>query len=430
MSTEQEWVTKPLGEVIRDMADGGTPDTNRREYFGGPIPWVVIQDIRKEILASRTTLTHLGLHSCSAKLWPVGSVILSTGATIGEVGMAMVPLATKQGIHGIVCADELASIFLYYKLQTLRNFLNANAQGSTIREVRAPFLRTISISFPRSLNEQIKIAEILSSVDRAVEQTETLIAKQQRIKTGLTQDLLTRGIDEHGNLRSEETHAFKGSPLGKIPVEWDAMELRSCLSYLSYGFTNPMPEAIDGPYMITAANISNGLIQYDSCRRTTAEAFKTLLTNKSRPQIGDILITKDGTLGRLAIVDRAPLCINQSVAVMRAREGADHSYLKMLLESAAYQRRIMKEAGGSTIKHIYISKIDKLMIALPRERAEQEAIKERLSSQVSLLHQLEAVLHNLVRIKTGLMQDLLTGKRRVIPLLASESNPEKIYAQY
>lgn len=73
--------------------------------------------------------------------------------------------------------------------------------------------------------EQAKIAEILSTVDRAIEKTEALIAKQQRIKTGLMQDLLTRGIDEHGNLRSEKTHQFKDSPLGRIPVEWEVRRL-------------------------------------------------------------------------------------------------------------------------------------------------------------------------------------------------------------
>jgi type I restriction enzyme S subunit len=140
---------------------------------------------------------------------------------------------------------------------------------------------------------------VLSTVDRAIEQTEALIAKQQRIKTGLMQDRLTRGIDEHGNLRSEVTHEFKDSPLGRIPVEWKINELRSHLSYLSYGFTNPMPSAKDGPYMVTAANISNGIIQYDGCRRATEVAYKQLLTKKSRPEIGDILITKDGTLGRI-----------------------------------------------------------------------------------------------------------------------------------
>ena len=88
---------------------------------------------------------------------------------------------------------------------------------------------------PAKAAEQCKIAEVLSTVDRAIKRTETLIAKQLRIKTGLMQDLLTRGIDEHGNLRSEQTHEFKDSPLGRIPMEWDAMPLGSCGQWFSGG---------------------------------------------------------------------------------------------------------------------------------------------------------------------------------------------------
>jgi len=110
------WTTKQLGSVIKDIRDGGTPNTNKQEYFGGSIPWVVIQDIRKSISTTKTTLTSLGLASCSATLWPAGSIILSTGATIGDVGIAEVPVATKQGIHGIVCKEELSSQYLYPEL--------------------------------------------------------------------------------------------------------------------------------------------------------------------------------------------------------------------------------------------------------------------------------------------------------------------------
>ena len=83
------------------------------------------------------------------------------------------------------------------------------------------FIEQLPIPTATAKPEQTKIAEILSTVDQAIEQTEALIAKQQRIKTGIMQDLLTRGIDEHGNLRSEQTHRFKDSPLGRIPMEWE-----------------------------------------------------------------------------------------------------------------------------------------------------------------------------------------------------------------
>jgi type I restriction enzyme, S subunit len=90
--------------------------------------------------------------------------------------------------------------------------------GGTRSKLNQGRLRTITIALPEPEKGQIQIATILSTIDTAIEQTEALIAKQQRIKTGLMQDLLTRGIDEHGNIRSEATHDFKDSPLGKIPA--------------------------------------------------------------------------------------------------------------------------------------------------------------------------------------------------------------------
>ena len=74
-------------------------------------------------------------------------------------------------------------------------------------------------------------------MDRAIEQTEALIAKQQRIKTGLMQDLLTRGIDEHDNIRSEQTHQFKDSPLGRIPMEWDDPLIENIAVHVGSGVT-------------------------------------------------------------------------------------------------------------------------------------------------------------------------------------------------
>ena len=120
---------------------------------------------------------------------------------------------------------------------------------------------------PTSKPEQTKIAEILSTVDRAIEQTEALIAKQQRIKTGLMQDLLTRGIDEHGNLRSEQTHKFKDSPLGRIPVEWDAKELGTVAfvtKLAGFEFTNYFDYRLGGDhYCAAGAQHKKRTIRFD-----------------------------------------------------------------------------------------------------------------------------------------------------------------------
>ena len=118
--------------------------------------------------------------------------------------------------------DRITQGYLYYSLLSDSGQAQIRLQisGSAQPGLKTGFTKGVTVEFPTDIREQSMIVRVLSTVDRAIEQTETLIAKYQRIKTGLMQDLLTRGIDEHGNLRSEQTHEFKDSPLGRIPVEW------------------------------------------------------------------------------------------------------------------------------------------------------------------------------------------------------------------
>ena len=107
----------------------------------------------------------------------------------------------------------------------------------------------------------------------------------------------------------------------ELTTKWNASELplSDFLDDITYGFTNPMPDSDVGPWKITAKDVVNGHVNFETARKTTQEAYD-LLTAKSKPIIGDVLLTKDGTLGRTAIVEDEDLCVNQSVAVLRCNE--------------------------------------------------------------------------------------------------------------
>jgi type I restriction enzyme S subunit len=156
---------------------------------------------------------------------------------------------------------------------------------------------------------------------------------------------------------------YKHSEVGVIPDDWELAPLESFTSFISYGFTNPMPTSNAGIYMITAKDINLGKTQFDTARRTTEDAFRKLLTAKSRPQENDLLLTKDGTLGRLALVGDKIICVNQSVAILRPNSTLVPQFFKVLLESPVYQTRMVEDAGGSTIKHIYITVVSRMPLA-------------------------------------------------------------------
>lgn len=150
-----------------------------------------------------------------------------------------------------------------------------------------------------------------------------------------------------------------------LPADWTTTTLGRCLVRSTYGFTNPMPSVEDGPFLITANDIADNQIMYATARHTSENAFASAISDKSRPLSGDVLVTKDGSLGRVALADGERMCINQSVALLRPRPILDSRYLVALLRSEPYQQLMGFHAGGTTIKHIYISRIVKMPIPLP-----------------------------------------------------------------
>lgn len=185
-----EWEEVNLGELIEQWSDGGTPPRNNKNYFGGEINWVVIDDIKRYIVSTNETLTSDGLKKSGSKLWEEGTVILSTGASIGEVGIAKKKMATKQGITGIRVGQRLYNEFLRYWLIKNKKTLIRFSQGSSIKEIRTQTLSNLKISLP-SLEEQKEISKVLIYLDDSIELLKNELEHLKLQKKGLMQLLLT-----------------------------------------------------------------------------------------------------------------------------------------------------------------------------------------------------------------------------------------------
>jgi len=190
---------------------------------------------------------------------------------------------------------------------------------------------------------------------------------------------------------------FFDTEIGRIHKDWDYSELENYFDLITYGFTNPMPDSTEGPYKITAKDIHGGKIQFSTARKTTDDAYENLITDKSRPLPNDILITKDGSIGRLAIVDNRKICISQSVAVIRPNSKIIPLYLKYLLESPKYQQIISRDATGSVMKHIYITKINKMKIGVPNLKVQESIVEaiDSIQSKIDLLHRQNQTLEQM-----------------------------------
>lgn len=323
--------------------------------------------------------------------------------------------ALNQHLFRVVEKEGVDKIFLKQFIEHYLPELTKASHGSTMQHITRKELDKFIAPFPSSKPEQTKIAEILSTADRAIEQTEALIAKQQRIKTGLMQDLLTRGIDEHGNLRTEQTHKFKDSPLGRIPAEWEVKtfaDITPADAPIGYGIVQP------GAYDFTGVKVA-GIYTINSdfnlWHMSSDKIEKAYI--RSRIRSGDVLLSIKGTTRKVGVVPiKTTGNISREIARIRPIDSINPYFLRFLMLSDFFQQYLGNAEVGSTRAEISIKIIRTLYVLVP-PRPEQDLIVTGITSIERTLECDRQELNKLHPLKTALMQDLLTGKKRVTALL-------------
>lgn len=276
----------------------------------------------------------------------------------------------------------------------------------------------ILLQLPKDKTEQTTIANILFKTEQAIAHSEALIAKYSRIKTGLMQDLLTKGIDENGNIRSEQTHEFKDSPLGRIPKEWECDFLSSKVQVQGgYAFKSRDFQT-EGVQLIRIGNLYNNQLSLDRDPIFLPKDFlKTLpqfILNK-----GDIILSMTGTAGKrdygfaVQINIDEKLFLNQRVCKFLFNQAKiDKDFLLNVLHSEFYLTKLYESVTGTKQANLNSDNILEIYVPFPSIE-EQSRISKQLLKVDGFISNSKTELSKLQSLKTGLMQDLLTGKVRV-----------------
>ena len=280
--------------------------------------------------------------------------------------------ALNQHLFKVIEKDGVDRLFLKAFIEFYLPDLTKASHGSTMQHITRKELERFAAPFPMYEHEQAKIAEVLSTVDRAIEQTEALIAKQQRIKTGLMQDLLTRGIDEHGNLRSEQTHEFKDSPLGRIPMEWACDRLGLHLTTIEQGWSpdcdgDPAPVGCWGVLKTTA-------VVWDGYQDFENKLLPSGLEPRPRLEVQpkDVLMTRGGPNSRVGVVayvktTQQKLMLSDKLYRLRYKLSVHPEFLAMALASSWTQRHLSTLKTGLAESQTNISQaiVKDLLIRVP-----------------------------------------------------------------
>ncbi|MFC5440025.1 restriction endonuclease subunit S [Rhodanobacter ginsenosidimutans] len=352
-------------------------------------------------------------------LYDGDSVVLGRKGTIGRVQFVTGSFWTIDTAYFLSKFSECEPRWIYYVLSSfdLRSLNEATGVPSLAREV----LYRLPVSTPPP-PEQSKIAEVLSTVDWAIAQTEALIAKQQRIKTGLMQDLLTRGIDEHGQLRSEATHAFKDSPLGRIPVEWESDSIVSSMDQIM-DFRGRTPKKLGLDWggeipALSAMNVEMGKLNFQKHTNFGDENLYGRWMTHGDAKKGDVIMTTEAPLGNVAqIPNNERYILSQRVILLRGKVGViDNKFMRHYLSAQLFRKTMHEQSSGTTATGIQRRKLEQLLIRIPPidEQANISAVIDGCDGEIEVA---TGQREKFSCLKTALMQDLLTGKVRVTPLL-------------
>lgn len=340
------------------------------------------------------------------------AVILCDGSNAGEV---------FRGRHGLLAStmavvqanpQKVDTGFLYVFLKFYETYLKSQTAGSGIPHLDKQLLGRLP--FPKiSVSEQKRIALIVSHLDTLITHTEGLIKKHERIRAGLLHDLLTRGVDEQGRLRSEETHKFKDSPLGRIPVEWEVSTIDKITSLVGSGVTPTGGSTIylnEGVVFLRSQNVYNdGLMLEDVAY--ISEAIDGRM-KRSRVHAFDVLLNITGaSIGRSCFVpgDFPRANVNQHVCIIRQKVAGleDAVYLSTVIASPIGQQQINMVNAGGNREGLNYKQIRSFLLPLPSP-TERKIIAQKLLQSNRLAEQQQEKLTKFKALKVGLMHDLLT----------------------
>lgn len=417
-----------LGAIV----GGSTPSRENSLFWNGDIPWVTPGEVsgnQTKLLASTAEkITKAGLNGSGANLLPSGSLMITTRATLGARVINAVPMTTNQGFKSIVFRNDVDASFYYYLFEKIKSELVRRASGTTFLEISGSEFSKIAVPNP-SNGEKRVIANILDTLDTTIRQTEAIIAKLQQVKQGLLHDLLTRGIDANGQLRppvEQAPHLYKESPLGWIPREWEAKAFGQFAAKIQDG-THFSPNIRGGEYLyVTSKNIRFGYLDLSNVDKIDKVQHDAIY-RRCDVKYGDLLLTKDGANTGNAAINT---CIEQisllsSVAFIRFNEKQDEAqFFFQYLLSPQGQQRMKDLMSGNAITRLTLQKIRGFCVPCP-QFVEQEKIGHILATQDRDIYAQRELLNKLNQQKSALMDDLLTGRVRVMALISGETPVSK-----
>jgi len=357
-----KWELKKLGD-ISDIIGGGTPSTKIKEYWGGDIPWFTPTEIstQKYVNNSYRTITSLGLEKSSAKILPVGTVLLTTRATLGEMAICTVPVATNQGFQSIVPKGEVLGEFLYYLQPQIKKFCYLKSSGSTFLEINKSNLQSLEVFIP-SVDEQRRIVEFFSLLDKRIEKQDLKVEALIKLKEGIINDIFK------GELY------FKNED-GKMYRKWYEDKLENIAGFKRGMNMSKGEISEDGLLAILYGELYT---KYGDVIKDVKTYVQPKSSNFVYSTSKDILIPSSGEtaedIAKASAVLLKNILLGSDMNILTMRDSYNNVFFSYQLNTIT-KKKLITKAQGSSVVHLYSKDIKNIPVLIP-ELIEQEKLAD------------------------------------------------------
>lgn len=436
-----DWEVKTLGELV-DMSSGTTPSRFNEKNFQGNVCWLSSGELKSHYIYNTKEKISEDAAS-SMRLYPKGTVVIAMYGLEAEGVRGTSSILAKECTISQACMaftnlKEINNEYFYYWYAANGNEIGTKyAQGTKQQNLSPEVMKNVIIPLPPTIEEQQRIANALSDVDTLIANLEKLIAKKKNIKQGAMQQLLTGkkrlpgfGLDERTGSRPtderrkechsersakrevEESSGYKMTELGMIPSDWEVKPIKELGLFLGGGTPSTKNESFwkgNIPW-ISSADLNDDDIEHISMTRFITQEAVNFSATQICPQ-GTILIIARVGVGKLAL-SQQKVCTSQDFCNLIPSKENDSKFLAYAL--LPVMKRMSNESQGTSIKGVAVDEIKKVQIIVPSSKAEQTAIANVLSDMDAEISALETKLAKYRTLKTGMMQQLLTGKIRLM----------------
>lgn len=401
----EDWESTCFGENVK-IYRGGSPRPIQDYITNSPrgINWIKIGDVGendKYISSTQEKIIPEGMSK--SREVHVGDFILSNSMSFGRPYILNIDGCIHDGWLTIQeYKNTFYSEYLYYLLSSdlvYQQYISM-AAGSSVKNLNKDKVSALTVVYP-TLPEQERIAEALSDVDNLIISLEKLIAKKKAIKQGTMQELLTG---------KKRLPGFSG--------EWREIKLKDiCLKITDGSHESPLESNV-GYYMPSVKDMTDVGFDYSNCKIISYEDFKKLERNGCRPDVGDVLIAKDGSILKYAFVQekREDIVILSSIAIIKPISSFVDSYFlaQYFRQHNFIEKVIIDYKSGTGVPRIVLNGFKQITLFIPKSVAEQTSIASILSDMDSEIEALEEKLKKTRQVKQGMMQELLTGRIRLV----------------